>query len=82
MSLLETAASLSVASLSTVTLVGIITRPFKKRIESKIEEWDKMVRVVHHELIPNDGGSLKDQVTRMDARLQRVEETVDAPKRP
>lgn len=70
--------SLSVACVSTVTLLAIITSPFRKRIERKIDEWDSMVRVVHDELVPNGGGSLKDQVTRIDDRLKRVEDVANA----
>ncbi len=79
--LLEQLASLSVASLSSVSLVGIITRPFKKRIENKIAEWDEMARVVHYELTPNSGLSVKDRITKIDNRLVKVEEVLNVTKR-
>jgi len=78
--MLEQIASLSVASLSTVTLIGILTRPFKKRIEAKMHEWDEMAAIVHNELSPNGGYSIKDRIEKIHTRLERVEAKVDASK--
>lgn len=48
------------------------------RIDERLDALESSVSVIHHEMTPNHGGSLKDAVSRIEANQEGFKSTLDA----